>query len=366
MITAGLLQLSLLGCGLQFAAHAASGLEVFPRHFLLHPGEQIHYTACSDDSKPRCPDAVFAIADPKIVRIVDPKGILEAIRPGRTELAVRIPNSERRITIQVAGPAQSPIAAVPHNTVRQIVAKELLFVGHANLDGYDHTAVAKPGIDRLVQVARKRGWTVVYFVSKEYPNWYTADRHPDYAIVSEGQEHQIRIDAQRVIFAGGGFMACTLRNAQMTLHSMIKQNVARPIHFVFPAQAIWRGPVDGQPYPAPMVLLSAWFARYTNDAQAYDQVVVPFLDRMTTEFPVLGYPPDPPSPPLKDLLQDWSIVVRFGERFQRVYRQGNPEKTLFVEFPGALNWGWNLKNWLQVPDQHRLEFANRPASLLSP
>ena len=50
-----------------------------------------------------------------------------------------------------------------------------------------HTAIAKPGIDRLVQEARKKGWTVVYWVSKEYPDWYTADRHPDYAIISEGQ-----------------------------------------------------------------------------------------------------------------------------------------------------------------------------------
>ena len=159
-------------------------------------------------------------------------------------------------------------------------------MGHANLDGYDGTAVAKPGIDHLVQEARKKGWTVVYFVSKEYPNWYTADRRPDYCIISEGQEHQIRLDAERVIFTGGGFMACTLRNAQMTLHSMIKHNVRRRIDFVFPAQAIWRGAVNGQPYPAPMDLLSAWFARCANNAQAYGQIVVPFLYQMINEFPV--------------------------------------------------------------------------------
>lgn len=60
--------------------------------------------------------------------------------------------------------------AVPYSTVQEIAAKDsLLFVGHANLDGFDHTAVAKPGIDRLVQEAKKNGWPVVYFVSKEYP-----------------------------------------------------------------------------------------------------------------------------------------------------------------------------------------------------
>jgi hypothetical protein len=58
--------------------------------------------------------------------------------------------------------------AVHHRTIAEIVAKELLFVGHANLDGFDHTAVAKPGIDRLVQEAKKNGRPVVYWVSKEY------------------------------------------------------------------------------------------------------------------------------------------------------------------------------------------------------
>lgn len=121
----------------------------------------------------------------------------------------------------------------------------------------------------------------------------------------------------------------------MTLHGMIQHNIAPPIHFVFPAQAIWRGPVDARPYPAPMVLLTAWFARCADDAQAYDEVVVPFLDRMINQFPVLGYPSNPPAPPLRDLLKDWSIVVRFGERFERVYRPGDPNKTLVVEFQGV-------------------------------
>jgi hypothetical protein len=105
------------------------------------------------------------------------------------------------------------------------------------------------------------------------------------------------MDAHRVIFTGGDFMFCTLRNVQMTLHGMLKQNGARRIHFVFPTQAIWVediwGPGDKRPYPAPMVLLNALFARRADDAQRYDQVVVPFLDRMITQYPVLGYPPRP-------------------------------------------------------------------------
>ena len=338
---ASLLLLCLLGLSARGSAPpGAPELEVFPQHFLLHPGEQIHYTVCSEDNKPRCPDAKFGITDSKIVRMIDSKGIFEAVGPGRTELVVQAPTSQRRITLAVAATAQSPMLAVPYSTVQKIAAKDsLLFVGHANLDGYDHTAVAKPGIDRLVREAKRNGWPVVYFVSKEYPNWYTADRHPHYAIISEGQEHKIRVDAQRVIFAGGDFMFCTLRNVQMTLHGMLKQNDARRIDFVFPAQAIWVediwGPGDKRPYPAPMVLLTTLFARRANDAQAYGEVVVPFLDRVITQFPVLGYPSDPPAPPLSDLLKDWSIVVRFGDRFEQLYRRGDSNKTVVVEFQGV-------------------------------
>jgi hypothetical protein len=322
----------------QFAQTDTPGLELFPKHFLLHPGEQIHYQVRerSENGQPREPPHYeFATKDPKIVRLIKPTGLFQAVAIGRTELVVRTPTSERRVPVEVAGRPQPPIKAVPHSTVRKIVGKELLFVGHANRDGFDLTAVAKPGIDRMVQEAKKNGWKVVYWVSEEYPDWYTADRHPDYAIISEGQEHQIRVETERVAFTGACFMFCVVRNAQMTLHSMLKHNVAPRIHFVFPAQAICTGPPDKRPYPAPMVLLTTSLARCANDAQAYDEVVVPFLRRMLTEFPVGHYPPNPPVPPLSDLVKDWNVVVRFGDRFERVYRRANSNKTLLVEFQGV-------------------------------
>jgi len=329
---ASTLAVCLLGCW-----RPAATLELFPQHFLLHPGERIHYTVCESGrgDKPRCPDAEFTAREPGIVRAINRAGLIEAVRPGRAELLVRTPAAERRVTLQVAGNAETPMKAVPHTAIREIAAKDLLFVGHANLDGYDHTAVAKAGIDRLVQEAREKGWTVVYFVSEQYPDWYTADRRPDYAIVSEGQEHQIRIESERVVFSGGSFMFCLARNVQMTLHGMIKHQAGPRIHFVFPAPAIWRGPVDGRPYPAAMALLTAWCARCGSDARAYDEVVVPFLDLVTKQFPVAGYPADPPAPPLNDLLGDWNIVVRFGDRFERVYRRGASNKTVLVEFQGV-------------------------------
>jgi hypothetical protein len=319
-------------------ARRATDLEILPEHFLLQPGEQIHYTVVEhlEGGKTLQPDGAFTIEDPSIVRLITPAGLLEAVRAGRTAVLVRAGASQRRVVIEVAGGAQPPMAAVPYDSVSRIAAKELLFVGHANRDGFDHTAVAKPGIDRLVQDARKNGRPVVYWVSQEYPDWYTADRHPDYAIITEGQEHRTRVDAERVTFAGGSFMFCLLRNVQMTLHGMLKEAGERRIDFVFPADGIWVedmwGPGDKRPYPAPMVLLTTLFGRRSGDEQAYREVVVPFLDRVIDQYPVAGYPAVAPTPPLRDLMKDWSIVVRFSSRFQRVYRRGDSNKTWLLEF----------------------------------
>jgi hypothetical protein len=41
------------------------------------------------------------------------------------------------------------------------------------------------------------------------------------------------------------------------------------------------------------------------------------------------------APPLGDMFKDWNIVVRFGDRFERVYRRGDPTKDLLVEFEGV-------------------------------
>jgi hypothetical protein len=60
-----------------------------------------------------------------------------------------------------------------------------------------------------------------------------------------------------------------------------------------------------------------------------------FLDRVINEFPVAGHPPNPPVPPLSDLLEDWSVVVRFGDRFERVYRRADSKRTLLIEFQGV-------------------------------
>jgi hypothetical protein len=339
---------------------ATPNFELFPKHFRLRPGERIHYNVCPSDAVDRylkgalprsefhCVDVKFSTENPNILRLIPEKtirngeetavdGVLEAVRPGRTNLVVITPNSEQRFTITVAGAAQPSFKTVPHTSVKEIKAKEFVFVGHANLDGYDLTAVAKPGIDRVVAEARKNRVPVVYWVSNEYPNWYTTDRKPDYAIVSEGQEHEIHVDSERVTFTGGSFMMCVARNAQMTLHGMVKHDAQR-VDFVFPADAIWVEDLDlgdKRWYPTPEVTLSTLLARRQNDTRKYEEIVVPFLDLLINQFPAVGYPRNPPVPPLADLLKDWNIVVRFGNRFERFYRQADSNRTLLLEFPGA-------------------------------
>ena len=257
-------------------------------------------------------DYEFEIGNPQVLELKDRRGLFRALSRGRTELIVKSPRSERRYEIEVRGDALPVLTAVPHSEVDTIVGEEVLFVGHANRDGLDHTAVAKPGIDRLVREFKRRGHPVVYWVSEEHLNWYTEDRQPSLAIISEGQEHEILVDADRVVFAGGSFRLCVLRNVQTTLHGMIRADMRDELHFIFPVEAIWMGdtwgPGERRGYPAPMVLLgSLWENRASSDSERYDAFVVPFLDSLFTEYPVLDYPPDPPSPELGVLVDGWNV-----------------------------------------------------------
>ncbi len=319
------------GCG----QPEVGGIEVFPRHFDLRPGETIHYMPLEhtgDGELHFFDDYEFETGDPQVLELRDRRGLFRALSPGRTEFIVKSSQREQRYEIEVRGDTLPALTAVPHGEVDTIVGDEVLFVGHANRDGFDHTAVAKPGIDRFVREFKRRGRPVVYWVSEEYPNWYTEDRQPDLALISEGQEHEILIDADRVVFTGGAFMACVLRNAQMTLHAMIRANTRDELHFIFPAEAIWES--DVRPYPAPMVLLSSLWENRASDSERYDAIVVPFLDRLFTEYPVLDYPLDAPSPELGILIDGWNVEVQVGERFERTYRHADSAKTIRMEFRG--------------------------------
>src|SRR5262245_27369968 len=115
-----LLLLSLLGLfATGFGQTGTPELELFPKDFVLQPGEQIHYNVCTSDAVARylkgtlprggfqCVDAKFSTEDTKVLRLInvttikDGKettvdGVVEAVGPGRTQLVVRTANSEQR------------------------------------------------------------------------------------------------------------------------------------------------------------------------------------------------------------------------------------------------------------------------------
>ena len=319
----------LSGC----AQESPAPLEIYPEHSRLRVGDRIHYTVMHrrDGAPEFVEDYRLESKDPAVVRVVDSIR-LEAVSPGRSEVLVRSRVGERVLAIEVEPDRRPPIPAKHHTEVERITGAEVLFVGHANLDGWDHTAVAKPGIDRLVREFKTRGHLVVYFLSEDYPFWYTEDREPDLAVVSEGQEHQIVVDSERVVFSGGDFVVCTLRNAQMTLHGMLKAGKRERVHFVFPADAIWTGYGDPREYPAPMTLLAHRMSERSSARERYEQWVAPFLDRLFGEFPRGGYPALAPEPPLPELVDGWTVEVAIDDAFVESYQSGDPNKVIRFDF----------------------------------
>ena len=128
-----------------------------------------------------------------------------------------------------------------------------------------------------------------------------------------------------------------LRNAQMTLHGMLRAGSRDRIHFVLPADAIWAvdtfTPGRSRPYPAPMALLSRLLWDRSSERERYEQVVVPFLERFFGEFPVLGYPADAPEPPLEVLVHGWTVEAALDDAFVQTYRPGDPDKVIRFDFP---------------------------------
>ncbi len=330
----GVAAIAVIACGIETSP---ARLEVYPQQTRLRVGDRINYSVYQRDDGALSTVENYSLApkDPTVVRVVNTRQ-LEAVSAGRTEVLVRSDDVERVLSIDVGPEARPPIPATHHSEVDRIAGEELLFVGHANLDGLDHTAVAKPGIDRLVREFKVRGHPVIYFVSDEYPFWYTDDRQPDLAVVTEGQEHEILVDAARIVFTGGDFMFCTVRNAQMTLHGMLQAANRKRIHFVFPTDAIWAvdifTPGRFHPYPAPMVLVDHLMSEQPSEQTRYEQVVVPFLERLIGDFPVVGYPATAPEPPLEELVDGWTIEVAFDNGIARCYRTGDPNKVILFDF----------------------------------
>ena len=120
-------------------------LEVFPEHTRLRVGDLIRYSVFQHQAGAltQVEDYTLTPTDPTVIRVVD-RWLLEAVSPGRTEVAIRSEVGERMLSLDVNPEVRPPIPATHHTEIDRIVGEELLFVGHANLDGFDHTAVAKP------------------------------------------------------------------------------------------------------------------------------------------------------------------------------------------------------------------------------
>ncbi|MDE0102781.1 MAG: hypothetical protein OXN89_10415 [Bryobacterales bacterium] len=324
-----------IGC----SSDRATQIELIPKYFDLRPGETVRYAPMLREPSGALESAEafeFESDDPSIL-VVEPRtGLVRAIAEGAAELLVRAGAAERRFKVTIRGTKLAPIKAVHHSEVQTIDGEDLLFVGHANRDGFDHTAVAKAGIDDWVRKSKASGRTVVFWVSDEYPNWYGADRQPDIAIVSEGQEHTILVEADRVVFTGGDFMFCTLRNVQMTLQTLLRAGRQDSLHYVFPPEAIWMADIwgtgDKSPYPAPTVLLGDVWYRHQSDLERYRAVILPFLQRLFGEYPVEDYPADAPPPDLERLIADWRVDIVVGDSVARTYRGAASTKTILLEF----------------------------------
>ncbi|UOF01369.1 hypothetical protein [Bdellovibrio reynosensis] len=107
-----------------------------------------------------------------------------------------------------------------HETPNGIANRHALLVVHATTE-FDTTKTAAAGIDQLVQDFKSQGRPVIYLVSdqseKGNSRWYTADRSPDFAIFSEGGEHNLPIRANEVTVAGGFFGSTDTLNGCQTL-----------------------------------------------------------------------------------------------------------------------------------------------------
>ena len=59
--------------------------------------------------------------------------------------------------------------------------------------------------------------------------------------------------------------------------------------------------------------------------------MVPFLERLISEFPVAGDPAIAPEPPLEALVAGWTIGVEFDGALAQVYQPGDPDKMIRFE-----------------------------------
>ncbi len=112
---------------------------------------------------------------------------------------------------------------------------------------FDEDAMAKDGIDSTVKLFKSRQLPVIYLMTDTGEGdlgWYTEDRKPDYALLSEGGEHNLQAVGDEYTLAGGffgdyggnhgcQFLALTHLITRHDLHSL------RPLLIHFPVNATY-------------------------------------------------------------------------------------------------------------------------------
>ncbi|MGZ3806370.1 MAG: hypothetical protein ACXVB4_19320 [Pseudobdellovibrionaceae bacterium] len=130
-----------------------------------------------------------------------------------------------------------PEYIAPKNPIPKTLSGTIIFVTHARLY-WDSFGSARSGIDRFLSWQKKRDPSskVVYLMESSSPSysieWYTSNRKPDVALVSQKSEaHPFVIDSENVYFLGGGFGSCQLSTVDRTIRQHLSNE---PLNLHFP------------------------------------------------------------------------------------------------------------------------------------
>ena len=88
----------------------------------------------------------------------------------------------------------------------------LVLITHPGIT-WDSKAVAKPGVDAVMEVAAEKDWQSVYLQYSIDPDgYYPAEKNPDHLVRSYGGEFSFDVASKTVISMGGWFSHCHQRS----------------------------------------------------------------------------------------------------------------------------------------------------------
>ncbi len=331
---------SLLVCLIPSPAPRAAEIELYPKYYTLKLGEQIHYTAIGHDAdgRPRFLEQItpfeFGTSDPDALSLDNEDGRFTGRSPGMAEVLVKTRDgAPARFSIQVASERFRPIESVRAEDGPPFHSARTIMVTHANRDGFDHTRVAKSGIDRVVRDAKAKGDNVVFLMSPQYPNWYTSDRAPSLAIESDTGEHDLVVTSDEIVFVGGNFSWCLLESVKSSLISFASGS-GSDLCLVFPLDAIYDGD-PGRGYPYPMVTLASLFETQPDSAATFERVVTPFLEKLQSSLAEAQTSSKVTERGAASNLKTAGVIVEFNGDIVREHQLESSERVLRFVFQSS-------------------------------